>query len=165
MSKTRGLKVEDIETLKWLNVSEGYKVPPNKVVAVHAFQMLCPGCVMHGVPQANKLSQIFNSDLVQVLGLHTVFEHHEAMQEPSLRAFLHEFRVRFPVGIDVPQTDDRIPRSMRKFSLQGTPSWLLFNRKGELAAHLFGQVEDLVVASMITQLVYEDALSETPLLK
>jgi hypothetical protein len=37
-----------------------------------------------------------------VIGLHTVFEHHSAMQEDSLRAFLHEYKVQFPVAIDKP---------------------------------------------------------------
>ena len=58
---------------------------------LHAFQMLCPGCVSNAIPQARRLHEIAKSldDLV-VLGIHTVFEHHAAMTPVSLEAFLHE---------------------------------------------------------------------------
>ena len=37
---------------KWLNVEEDFdeKSLSGKVVAIHAFQMLCPGCILHGIP-------------------------------------------------------------------------------------------------------------------
>jgi hypothetical protein len=58
--------------------------------------------VAHGIPQAQRVAEIFKSEPLTVIGLHTVFEHHEAMGRESLRAFLHEDRVRFPVGVDAP---------------------------------------------------------------
>ena len=45
---------------------------------MEAFQMLCPGCVSHGLPQAKRIQHTFG-DAVTVLGLHCVFEHHAAM--------------------------------------------------------------------------------------
>ncbi len=54
---------------------------------MEAFQMLCPGWVSHGLPQAKRIQQAFGDD-VAVLDLHTVFEHHEAMTPVSLEAFL-----------------------------------------------------------------------------
>jgi hypothetical protein len=30
-----------------------------RVVALHAFQMLCPGCVAHGIPQATSIERTF----------------------------------------------------------------------------------------------------------
>ena len=73
-----------------------------KVVALHTFQMLCPGCVSHGLPQAAKLAHFFQQDDLVVIGLHTVFEHHEAMQLESLKAFVHEYRLHFPIAVDAP---------------------------------------------------------------
>ena len=97
---------------KWLNSDAPLSLESlrGKVIAIHAFQMLCPGCVLHGIPQAQKLFEIFNPEHVQVLGLHTVFEHHEAMEEKSLRAFLHEFRVSdfLPSGNDLPRSESEI---------------------------------------------------------
>jgi len=157
MSKPR---LQDIEVSKWLNVEDGFQLEANKVVAVHAFQMLCPGCVLHGIPQSQRLYASFNEEHVAVIGLHTVFEHHEAMMEPSLRAFLHEFRIHFPVGIDAP-TGQSIPKTMQRFQLQGTPSWLIFDRKGELKTQVFGQIEDITLGAEVARLALEGMASDT----
>lgn len=156
------MTLTDIAAEKWLGAKDSFSLDQlsGKVVAVHAFQMLCPGCVLHGIPQAQKFSNLFDEKFLTVLGLHTVFEHHEAMQEKSLQAFLHEFRVRFPVGIDTPQANNPLPVSMEKFKLRGTPSWLLFNKKGELVINLFGRVEDAAFSTMVTQVIYEDNLDK-----
>lgn len=156
--------LKDIEVSKWLNVDGSYQLPSNKVVAIHAFQMLCPGCVMHGIPQAQKLHASFNEDHVSVIGLHTVFEHHEAMTEVSLKAFLYEFRVGFPVGIDVP-LGQAIPKTMQRFQMQGTPSWLIFDRKGKLKLHVFGQLEDITLGAEVARLALEGMPSDTPIHK
>lgn len=158
------LRLTDLEVSSWLNTEGGFALPSGKVVALHAFQMLCPGCVLHGIPQAQKLHSTFSEEHVSVLGLHTVFEHHEAMQEPSLRAFLHEFRVAFPIGIDIP-SGKTIPKTMRKFQMQGTPTWLIFDRQGELKIHSFGQADDLALSSEITRLALEGLPSGTSILR
>lgn len=158
------LKVTDIEVSSWLNVENDYKIPRGKIIAVHAFQMLCPGCVLHGTPQAQNLSSAFDDKHVEVIGLHTVFEHHEAMTETSLKAFLHEFRVRFPVGIDV-AGNESIPKTMRKFQLRGTPSWLIFDREGELRIQSFGKIEDLVLGAEISRLALEGMASDTSIVR
>lgn len=158
MTSKHGQSLNEIEVTKWILASEDFRPPPGKVVAIHAFQMLCPGCIFHGVPQAQKLHSFFNEEHVSVLGLHTVFEHHEGMQEASLRAFMHEFRISFPVGIDAPSKQGAIPKTMALFQLQGTPSWLIFDRSGNLQLNIFGKIEDLVLGSEISRL----ALSGTP---
>ncbi|UOF02676.1 TlpA disulfide reductase family protein [Bdellovibrio reynosensis] len=158
------LTVGDIEVSKWLNAAEGFELPSNKVVAIHAFQMLCPGCVMHGIPQAQKLHASFSEEHVAVIGLHTVFEHHDAMTEVALKAFLYEFRVGFPVGIDVP-LGDGIPKTMQRFQMQGTPSWLIFDRKGNLQIHVFGQLEDITLGAEVARLALEGMPSDIPLHK
>ncbi len=145
---------------KWLNAEAGFNEESlnGKVVAIHAFQMLCPGCILHGIPQAQRLHAVYNAEQVVILGLHTVFEHHEAMKEVSLKAFLHEFRVGFPVGIDKASSSDRIPLTMNHFKMQGTPTWLIFDQDGKLVLNAFGKVEDIELSSILTQL----ALSAQP---
>ncbi|HET9977584.1 MAG TPA: redoxin domain-containing protein [Burkholderiaceae bacterium] len=128
-----------------------------RVVVLHAFQMLCPGCVQHGLPQAQRIRATFEPDDVAVVGLHTVFEHHAAMTPTALRAFLHEWRIGFPVGVDAPAADarDPIPQTMRAYGLQGTPSLLLIDRQGFLRRHSFGAEEDVPVGAAIAMLVAE----------
>ncbi|RYD17812.1 MAG: redoxin domain-containing protein [Verrucomicrobiaceae bacterium] len=142
---------------EWLNTPEPLHLADLKgrVVVLHAFQMLCPGCVLHGVPQTSRLFQFFDPADVAVVGLHSVFENHAAMTPDALRVFMHEFRVKFPVGIDTPGGDDRIPVTMRRYQLRGTPSLLLIDRAGKLRAHRMGQVEDLVLGAAIQQLIDE----------
>jgi hypothetical protein len=141
----------------WLGVDapltlEGLR---GKVVALHAFQMLCPGCVQHGLPQAQRIHALFDSAEVAVVGLHTVFEHHEAMTPAALRVFLHEYRVAFPVGVDAPGTGGPVPQTMRAYGLRGTPSLVLIDREGRLRRQSFGAEEDLTVGAAIAALCAE----------
>lgn len=122
-----------------------------KVVALECFQMLCPGCVSHGLPQAARVHELFPRDRVAVVGLHTVFEHHAAMGPASLAAFLHEYRVPFPVGVDCAGAGD-VPVTMARYRLRGTPSLLLFDQEGRLRAHHFGQVPDLRLGAELASL-------------
>lgn len=125
-----------------------------KVVVVEAFQMLCPGCVMHGLPLAHKVQRIFAEQSVAVIGLHTVFEHHDAMTPVSLAAFLHEYRITFPVGVDTPG-EGSLPKTMDAFQMRGTPSMLIFDKTGALRAHHFGEVSELALGAEIATLLCE----------
>jgi peroxiredoxin len=148
----------DWQTTEWLNTNGSLSLESlrGKVIVLHAFQMLCPGCVSHGVPQAQRVHELFANAPVAVVGLHTVFEHHEAMRVPSLRAFLHEFRVRFPVGVDAPGPDgDPIPRTMRAYAMQGTPTLVLIDAEGRVRRQVFGQHPDLLLGAEIQALLDE----------
>lgn len=146
-------------TRQWFGIEGALQLADlrGKVVVLHAFQMLCPACVHHGMPQAQRIHAAFEGADVAVVGLHTVFEHHAAMAPVSLQAFLHEFRVAFPVGVDAPGADARqaIPVTMQAYGLEGTPSLVLIDRHGHLRHHSFGAVEDLVVGAAIATLVAE----------
>jgi peroxiredoxin len=126
-----------------------------KVVVLHAFQMLCPACVHHGLPQAQRIHAMFAPQAVAVIGLHTVFEHHSAMTPVSLRAFLHEFRLTFAVGVDAPSADahNPIPVTMQAYGMRGTPSLVLIDRAGHLRHHAFGAIDDLALGAAIAALV------------
>ena len=140
---------------QWFNTDVPLTLPAlaGKVVVLHAFQMLCRGCVLHGTPQALKVSRLFPPDRVAVIGLHTVFEHHAAMTPVSLEAFIHENRIAFPVGVDaVGEAHFPIPATMAHYRMQGTPSLLLFDAAGELRKHIFGQVDDMALGAEIANL-------------
>lgn len=147
----------------WLN-TEGSGIAPElsgRVVVLHAFQMLCPGCVIHGLPQAQRIADTFPPDRVAVIGLHTVFEHHEVMTRQALDAFVHEYRWTFPIGIDDPSPSDHRPRTMVTYGMQGTPSLLLFDASGKLRVHEFGRPSDMAVGAQIAALQHssDDALT------
>ena len=151
----------DISTLHaadWLNTAQPLTAEDfrGRVLAVEAFQMLCPGCVLHGLPQAQRLAQSFEADDLAVIGLHSVFEHHDANSRAGLAAFVHEWRIRFPIAIDAPG-DGQMPRTMAAWGLQGTPSLVLFDRAGEMRARHFGQVADLALGAQVMGLIGEKA--------
>ncbi len=145
------------QVTEWLNseVPLSLDVLRGRVVVLHAFQMLCPGCVQHGLPQAQRIHSHFDPAEVAVIGLHTVFEHHEAMTPVALRAFLHEYRIAFPVGVDAPGSDGPLPQTMAAYGMRGTPSLVLIDRRGQLRRHSFGTDEDLAVGAAIATLVVE----------
>ena len=124
-----------------------------RVVVIEAFQMLCPGCVSHGIPQAQRIQRTFRPDQVAVLGLHTVFEHHAVMGRDALEAFIHEYRITFPVAIDRPVEGDRIPATMAAYELQGTPSLLVVDQEGNLRHKFFGSVDDIALGAHIGRLL------------
>lgn len=145
-----------IEASHWFNTSAPISLEQlrGKVVAIEAFQMLCPGCVSTGLPQAAKIAGLFPVEHVQVIGLHSVFEHHEAQGSPAaLKAFLHEYRWPFPVALDRHAEGGRLPLTMEAYGLRGTPSLVLIDRRGVVRHSHFGHVEDMVVGAQIMDLV------------
>ena len=157
------MKPPELIVSKWLNTNQNLSLEKlkGKVVAIHAFQMLCPGCILHGIPQAQRLYETFSQEFVEVLGLHTVFEHHEGMQEASLRAFLHEFRISFPVGIDRPSDGRDTPETMNMYQMRGTPTWIVIDKKGELKIHSFGKIVVFVLGAEVSRLALENLPENT----
>lgn len=139
---------------EWLNTDRPLTIKDfhGRVLAVEVFQMLCPGCVLHGLPQAQRLAQTFDRKDLAVIGLHSVFEHHEGNSPESLSAFLHEWRIRFPVAIDA-AGDGPTPHTMAAWALQGTPSLVLFDRCGKMRSRHFGQMDDLALGAQVMELI------------
>lgn len=145
-------------TSDWLNTPKPLDIPDfrGRVLVIEAFQMLCPGCVAHGLPQAQRVAQAFSSDQVALIGLHTVFEHHEAQgSRAALEAFAHEYRLTFPIGIDKQQ--GRLPVTMSAYNMQGTPTLILVDKAGNRRLQRFGHVDDLTLGGAIATLIGERA--------
>ncbi len=146
----------ELEAIDWLNTGGPVLLDAlrGKVVLIEAFQMLCPGCVSHGLPQAMRVHRVFDREEVAVIGLHTVFEHHEAQgSRAALAAFLHEYKIDFPVGIDAPSGRGGLPKTMARYGMQGTPTQILVDRQGRLRKQKFGWEDDLVLGAEIMSLV------------
>jgi hypothetical protein len=148
----------ELQITRWIGSAEPLSLAKlkGKVVVAVAFQMLCPGCMEHGLPQAKRLRERFNPDAVAVIGLHTVFEHHAVMSPAALEVFMAEYRWPFPVGIDEADGDG-VPKTMAAYQMQGTPTLLIFDRAGRLRRHYFGRPDDILVAAEITAMSLEAA--------
>ncbi len=145
-----------LQVSRWFNTDKDLDLASllGKVVVIEAFQMLCPGCVSHGLPLAQAIHDTFPKDKVSVIGLHSVFEHHAAMTPVSLEAFLYEYRLTFPVGVDQ-AGEAGMPKTMQSYQMRGTPSLLLIDPAGYLRAHYFGQVSELRIGAEIATLMAE----------
>jgi peroxiredoxin len=164
MNETRGSPLApELDVTRWFNAPR----PPTlaalrgRVVVLHAFQMLCPGCVIHGLPQAQAIHERFAGEGVAVIGLHAVFEHHAVMTPEALAAFIHEYRLRFPIAVDRPAAQGGIPHTMSAYRMRGTPTLILIDRGGRIRRHEFGRPDDLAVGAAIGQLLAESGAAES----
>lgn len=139
----------------WLNTPAPLTLAAlrGRVVLLHAFQMLCPGCVAYGLPQAERVRRAFPASELAVVGLHTVFEHHAVMTAQALQAFVHEYRWSFPIGIDQPDGHSGPSLTMARYGLRGTPSHLVLDHEGRVCLHHFGQIDDLALGALLGRLI------------
>jgi hypothetical protein len=129
-----------------------------RVVVLLAFQALCPKSVAVGVPQAQRIHETFEPSDVAVIGLHSTFEHHDAFSIAMLKAFMQEYRVKFPVALDLPSASSPIPHTMERYNMRGTPSLVLIDKLGLVRKHTFGPVDDLRIGAEIGALTQESAV-------
>jgi peroxiredoxin len=145
----------ELQVSEWINADQPITLKNlrGRIVVLHAFQMLCPGCVQHGIPQAKKIHDAFERKDLVVIGLHTVFEHHSVMGPDALKVFMHEYRIPFSVGVDAARAGSDIPLTMQAYGLRGTPSLIVIDRNGIIRLNHFGQVDDLFVGAVLGQLI------------
>ena len=145
----------ELQVTQWFNTETPLQLADlrGRVVVVHVFQMLCPGCVAHGLPQAQRIAQAFEGRDLTLIGLHSVFEHHAVMTPAALQVFLHEYRIGFPVGVDQAGDPGPLPRTMQAWQLGGTPSLLVFDRQGRLRLKHLGQIDDLPLGALLGELL------------
>ena len=150
-----------LQVRQWLNTAEPISLESlrGRVVVLHAFQMLCPGCVSQGIPQAKRIQAAFPEHELVVIGLHTVFEHHAVMNAEALRVFVHEYGLSFPIGIDQPSALEQVPLTMQAYALRGTPSLVVLDREGHIRLNHFGHLDDLRLGALLGQLIAEQPVS------
>ncbi len=126
-----------LQVAQWFNTDRPVTLQAlrGRVVVLHAFQMLCPGCVSHGLPQARRLQRLCPPGQLAVVGLHTVFEHHEVMGRAAApQAFIREYRLDFPSGMDQPDGHQGMRLTMQALRLRGTRRLLGAGPAGPCAA-------------------------------
>src|SRR3954454_14227935 len=143
------ISAPEIAISRWFNTTEPMTLAGlrGRPVLLHAFQMLCPGCVAHGTPQTQRAFELFKRSDLQVIGLHTVFEHHAAMTPVSLEAFIHEYRLTFPIAADAPAEGTAIPVTMARYGMRRPPATVLIGRDGAIRHHGFGQQDDMALGA------------------
>ncbi len=146
-----------LETIAWINSEKPLLLSDlkGKVIVIHAFQMLCPACVVHSVPQARAIYDYYARKDVEVIGLHSVFEHHDVMTFDALKAFAAEYRIPYPIAVDKPSEHSPVPKTMTSYQMRGTPTLIILDKTGEIKLNHFGQMNDMQVGSIIGGLLAE----------
>ncbi len=133
-----------------------------RVVVLSAFQVLCPNSIAFGIPQALRIHATFEPKDVAVIGLHVTFEHDDAVNGAVLKAFIQEYRLKFPIALDYPNDSGPIPHTMERYKIRGTPSLVLIDRHGIVRKHAFGAVDDLRIGAEIGALVQQGGAAAMP---
>jgi peroxiredoxin len=221
MSAVIGQKAPNFGVSEWIQgAPTNFDQEKDHVVLVEVFQVNCPGCFMHAIPEAIEIYNKYKDDGVRVLGIATAFEDFDKNTLENLKMLAEtgevigetkgalsmngqlqdgnklSYKIPFPLGMDnlskttgdisqekimefiypqIPEFDSQ-PKDYRnqiiqrvknymsskeysaetfeKFSLQGTPSTILVDRKGILRDVSFGQAGH--VDAMIQKLIKED---------
>ena len=199
-----GEKAPNLKVSEWVQgLATNFDQEKDHVVLVEVFQVNCPGCFLHGMPEAINIYNKFKDDGVRVLGVATAFEDFDKNTLDNLKLLLQtgkvigdtkqaliqygklddsklQYKIPFPVGMDslkktaedinqerimefiynqIPNFDSQ-PDDYKKqiiqrtkdhmnskeyeaetfemYSLQGTPSSIIVDRKGILRDISFG---------------------------
>ena len=71
------------------------------------------------------------------------------MTPVSLEAFIHEYRLTFPIGVDEAAEGTPPSVTMGRYGMQGTPTSILIRRSGCIVHHGFGQQGDMALGAII----------------
>lgn len=214
-----GEKAPNLKVSEWVQGLEtNFDQEKDHVVLVEVFQVNCPGCFLHGMPEAINIYNKFKDDGVRVLGVATAFEDFDKNTLDNLKLLLQtgevigdtkqaliqygklddsklQYKIPFPVGVDslkktaegtsqerimefiynqlpnfdsqpddnkkqiIQRTKDHMnskeyeAETFEMYSLQGTPSSIIVDRKGILRDISFGGQGN--VEPMIQSLVNE----------
>ena len=214
-----GEKAPSLKVSEWVQGLEtNFDQEKDHVVLVEVFQVNCPGCFLHGIPEAINIYNKFKDDGVRVLGVATAFEDFDKNTLDNLKLLLQtgevigdtkqaliqygklddrklQYKIPFPVGMDslkkiaedasqerimefiynqlpnfdsqpddykkqiIQRTKDHMnskeyeAETFEMYSLQGTPSSIIVDRKGILRDISFGGQGN--VEPMIQSLVNE----------
>lgn len=221
MSVEIGQKAPNFGVSEWIQgAPTNFDKEKDHVVLLDVFQVNCPGCFMHAIPEAINIYNKYKDEGVRVLGLATAFEDFDKNTLDNLKLLAEtgevigetknalsmygqlkegnklSYKIPFPLGMDnltkitgeisqdqimqfiypqIPEFDSQpdeyknqiIQRvkdylkakefsaeTFEKFSLRGTPSTILVDRKGILRDVSFGQSGHL--EGMIEKLLNED---------
>lgn len=163
--KTSLSAAPELQVQTWYNTDQPLLLSGlrDRVVVLVAFQVLCPQSLSWGIPQAKRIYETFESSDVAVIGLHATFEHHDAYSPAVLKASIHEYRLKFPIALDQPNSASPIPHTMERYKMRGTPSLVLIDKQGLVRKHAFGAVDDLRIGAEIGALTQEPAKSASRL--
>lgn len=82
-----GQKAPNFATSEWVQgIPTNFDQEKDHIVLLEVFQVNCPGCFMHAIPEAIQIYQKYSNEGVRVIGLATAFEDFELNTIENLKA-------------------------------------------------------------------------------
>lgn len=130
-----------------------------KVVVVEFFQLWCPGCNKFTIPLMKQWTKTFEneleSDKLEILSIHTVFEGHNFQNPKRLKTFVKEKGIHHLVGVDMHKKGEHIPETMKRYRTRGTPEVAIIDKDGYIRFQRFGGFDPAGAERLIRQLLKE----------
>ena len=110
-----------------------------------------PGVLNHPLPQAMRVQRMYSNEDLVVVGLHTVFKHHDVTAADAWRRSWLNSAIRSrsaSTATTIWQIES--PTTMHAYALQGTPSTVLIDRAGRIRSSSLGAIDDLTLGTTMT---------------
>jgi hypothetical protein len=103
------------------------------------------------LPQAELNHREYSARGLRVVAIHSAFEGPRAC---DLAGFLLSGNYTLPAGVDAPG-DGWKPRTMESWDVEGTPTLVLMDKRGQLRLKKLGHIEDGRLRAALEQLLAE----------
>lgn len=134
----------------WIGTPMPWEPRPEAPVLVLFFHTRCAGCVHLALPQAEMMHREYSGRGVRVVGIHSAFEGDGS----GVREFLTKGGYTLPVALDA-EGDSWKPRTMEAWEVEGTPTLVLLDKRGQLRLRKLGHIEDERLREALEQLLSE----------
>jgi len=126
MKNLQQLKVKNFSQ-HWLDLFELY---PQKALLILLYNNQCLGCTGRAIPFANQMRE--NYKQVQVIGIHVNFSQTVITSREEILSIFTVNELPFPIFLD------EEAKIYHHFQAEGTPQWLIFDKKHQLYRSIFG---------------------------
>jgi len=133
----------------WLNQPVEWASLQGSPALIVFFHLRCEGCVRLALPQAEQMYRDFSERNVRVMAIHSA-----SGPLPAVDAFLSAGGYTLPVGIDAAGELWK-PRTMEDWSVEGTPTLVLLDKRRQLRMKRLGHMADQPLAAALEQLLSE----------
>ncbi len=132
-----------------------------QVVVIDFFQLWCPGCKRFSIPLMSHWEKEFAREIaagkLKLVSIHTVFEGHSYQSNDRLKAFVSEKKMEHPVGVDLQEKGQRLPRTMIDYRTRGTPEMSIIDKNGNIRFQKLGGFDVEWATGFVRDLLKEAA--------
>ncbi|NWF82678.1 MAG: TlpA family protein disulfide reductase [Bryobacteraceae bacterium] len=136
---------------RWLNRPVDWSGIRGSAAMILFFHMRCDGCMRLALPQAEQMYREYAGRGIQIAGVHSAFVGGAA---EGIEEFLQAGGYTLPVGLDM-EGEGWTPRTMEAWGVEGTPTIVLLDKRGQLRMKKLGHMADARLREALDALLAE----------